>query len=130
MNILIVDDEEVLRDVLSSLVRREGWNPLSARTGEEALRILEHEEVDLVLLDLMLPGMSGMEVMKQLYQRNPDQVVVIKLSDCAKRAKKADQMGGPVVLSRREAGKNRDKSKAEEPSDRDLRVHPEGSVSL
>ena len=77
MNILIVDDEEVLRDVLSSLVRREGWNPLSAHTGEEALRILEHEEVDLVLLDLMLPGMSGMEVMKQLYQRNPDQVVVI-----------------------------------------------------
>lgn len=41
MNILIVDDEEVLQDVLTSLVRREGWNPLSARTGEEALSIFE-----------------------------------------------------------------------------------------
>ncbi|MEM7582480.1 MAG: sigma-54 dependent transcriptional regulator [Acidobacteriota bacterium] len=77
MNILIVDDEEVLQDVLTSLVRREGWNPLSARTGEEALVLLEREEIDLVLLDLMLPGMSGMEVMKQIHQRDPEQVVVI-----------------------------------------------------
>ena len=77
MNILIVDDEEVLQDVLTSLVRREGWNSLSARTGEEALTLLEREEVDLVLLDLMLPAMSGMEVLKQIQQRDPDQVVVI-----------------------------------------------------
>ncbi len=77
MNILIVDDEEVLQDVLSALVRREGWNPLAARTGEDALRILEHEDVDLVLLDLMLPTMSGMEVMKQIHHQDPDQVVVI-----------------------------------------------------
>lgn len=77
MNILIVDDEEVLQDVLTSLVRREGWTPLSARTGEEALQVLEREEVDLVLLDLMLPGMSGMEVMRQVLAQDPDQVVVI-----------------------------------------------------
>jgi two-component system response regulator PilR (NtrC family) len=77
MNILIVDDEEVLQDVLTSLVRREGWNPISARSGEEALHLLEHEEVELVLLDLMLPGMSGMEVLKQIRRTDPDQVVVI-----------------------------------------------------
>ncbi len=77
MNILIVDDEEVLQDVLTALIRREGWNPLNARTGEEALVLIEREEVDLVLLDLMLPGMSGMEVMKQIQQRDPEQVVVI-----------------------------------------------------
>ncbi|MDA8018073.1 MAG: sigma-54 dependent transcriptional regulator [Thermoanaerobaculia bacterium] len=77
MNILIVDDEEVLQDVLTSLVRKEGWNPLSARTGEAALEILDQESVDLVLLDLMLPKMSGMEVLKQIRQRQPDQVVVI-----------------------------------------------------
>ena len=77
MNILIVDDEEVLQDVLTSLIQREGWNPLTARTGEDALRLLEQEEVDLVLLDLMLPGMSGMEVMRQILDQQPDQVVVI-----------------------------------------------------
>ncbi len=77
MNILIVDDEEVLRDVLSTLVAREGWRPLLARSGEEALELLGREEVDLVLLDLMLPSMSGMEVLRQIRQQDPDQVVVI-----------------------------------------------------
>ena len=77
MKILIVDDEEVLQDVLTSLVRREGWEPLSAHSGEEALRLLEHHAVDLILLDLMLPGMSGIEVMSQVLERDPDQVVVI-----------------------------------------------------
>lgn len=77
MNILIVDDEEVLQDVLTTLIRREGWKPLSARSGEEALHLLEREEVDLVLLDLMLPTMSGIEVLKQIRQRDPDQIIVI-----------------------------------------------------
>ena len=77
MNILIVDDEEVLQDVLTSLVRREGWNPLVAKTGEEALQVLRREEVDLMLLDLMLPGMSGMEVLKQIQQQDRDLVVVV-----------------------------------------------------
>jgi two-component system response regulator PilR (NtrC family) len=77
VNILIVDDEEVLRDVLSTLVRREGHASLTARSGEEALALLEREEVDLVLLDLMLPGMSGMEVLQSIRRSDPDQVVVV-----------------------------------------------------
>lgn len=77
MNILIVDDEDVLQDVLSSVIRREGWKPVSARTGEEALQILEQEEIDLVLLDLMLPAMSGMEVLRQIRRDDSDLVVVI-----------------------------------------------------
>jgi two-component system response regulator PilR (NtrC family) len=77
MNILIVDDEEVLRDVLATLVRREGWNPLLAKSGEEALQTLEREDIDLMLLDLMLPGMSGMEVLKQIQGRDRDLVVVV-----------------------------------------------------
>jgi two-component system response regulator PilR (NtrC family) len=76
-NILIVDDEEVLQDVLASLIRREGWKPWSARSGEEALHMLEREEPDLVLLDLMLPTMSGMEVLKQIRRQYPELVVVI-----------------------------------------------------
>jgi len=77
MNILIVDDEEVLQDVLTNLVRKEGWNPLNAKTGEDALDTLRRDEVELVLLDLMLPTMSGMELLKLLRQRYPDIVVVI-----------------------------------------------------
>ncbi len=77
MNILVVDDEEVLQDVLTSLLRREGYDTHSARSGEEALTILRDEEIDLVLLDLMLPGMSGMEVLKNVRRIDPGMVVVV-----------------------------------------------------
>ncbi len=76
-NILVVDDEEVLQDVLGTLLKREGFRPIAARTGEEALLIAEREPIDLVLLDLMLPGMSGMEVLKQIRSRDPEQVVIV-----------------------------------------------------
>ncbi|MBV8202085.1 MAG: response regulator, partial [Acidobacteria bacterium] len=51
MNILIVDDEDVLQDVLTELIRREGHGTISAHSGEAALELLEREDVDLVLLD-------------------------------------------------------------------------------
>ncbi|MEL7061940.1 MAG: sigma-54 dependent transcriptional regulator [Acidobacteriota bacterium] len=76
-DVLIVDDEEVLQDVLASLVRREGWTPHVARTGEDGLRILADRPIDIVLLDLMLPSMSGMEVLRQIHMTDPDQVVVV-----------------------------------------------------
>ena len=77
MRILIVDDEEVLQDVLTGLLSKEGYDTVSARTGEEALTLLEREEIDLVLLDLMLPGISGQEVLQQIAVDDPDQVVVV-----------------------------------------------------
>jgi two-component system, NtrC family, response regulator PilR len=58
-------------------VREEGHEAVVARTGEEALTLLEREEIDLVLLDLMLPGMSGMEVLRQVREHDPDLVVVV-----------------------------------------------------
>ncbi|MEM1248325.1 MAG: sigma-54 dependent transcriptional regulator [Acidobacteriota bacterium] len=77
MNILIIDDEEVLQDVLVTLIRQEGHHAISCRTGSEGLAVLEREEVDLVLLDLMLPDMRGQEVLKQIRDKDPDQVVVV-----------------------------------------------------
>ena len=77
MNILVIDDEEVLQDILTALIRKEGHTPYTARSGEQGLDILAKEEIDLVLLDLMLPGMSGIEVMRQIHKRTPEQVVVI-----------------------------------------------------
>ncbi len=77
MNILIVDDEEVLQDVLTALIRQEGHHPICCASGQEALSVLAQEEIDLVLLDLMLPDMNGKEVMRRIRQSDPDQVVVV-----------------------------------------------------
>jgi len=77
MSILIVDDEEVLQDVLSSLLRKEGYDVVGARSGEEGLQALAEHEFDLVLLDLMLPGISGQEVLKEIRRRDPEVVVVV-----------------------------------------------------
>jgi len=77
LNILIVDDEEVLQDVLTALIRQEGHHPISCSSGQEALSVLAQEEIDLVLLDLMLPDMNGKEVMRRIRRSDPDQVVVV-----------------------------------------------------
>ncbi len=77
MNILVIDDEEILQDVLTSLLQREGFNTFNAKTGQEGLDVLAKQEIDLVLLDLMLPDLSGAEVLKQIRATDPDQVVVV-----------------------------------------------------
>jgi DNA-binding NtrC family response regulator len=77
MNVLIIDDEEVLQDVLTALLRKEGHVTHSAFSGEEGLDTLDREDIDLVLLDLMLPGMHGMQVLKEVRRRHAEVVVVV-----------------------------------------------------
>jgi len=77
MSILIIDDEDILQDVLTSLLRSEDYATLSATTAQAGLDLLAKEEVELVLLDLMLPDMSGIEVLKRIRAEDPDQVVVV-----------------------------------------------------
>jgi two-component system response regulator PilR (NtrC family) len=77
MNILIIDDEEVLQDILTALLSKEGFTTFSARTGEEALDLLAREEIDLVLLDLMLPDVQGQDLLEKIRQADPDQVIVV-----------------------------------------------------
>lgn len=64
--ILITDDEEGLRQSLGEILRLEGYEVKTAENGEAALEILRQEEVDLVLLDLKMPGMDGMEVFRNI----------------------------------------------------------------
>ena len=77
MRILIIDDEPVLQDVLATLLRREGLEVVQAVTAADGLRQTEEGEVDLVLLDLMLPDKPGIEVLKELKTRDPECVVVV-----------------------------------------------------
>ena len=64
-NILIVDDDKNINDMLSEALENEGYNVTKAYSGTEALRILTDHRPDLLLLDLMLPGLSGEEILQR-----------------------------------------------------------------
>ncbi|WP_222566127.1 hybrid sensor histidine kinase/response regulator [Novilysobacter antarcticus] len=68
-NILVVDDQSANRRVVSTLLTREGYDVVSAGSGEEALARYDEAQPDLVLLDMMMPGMDGFEVMAALKER-------------------------------------------------------------
>jgi|PersoiStandDraft_1058852.scaffolds.fasta_scaffold06201_2 DNA-binding NtrC family response regulator len=77
MNILVVDDEEVLRDVLSTVLTREGYRVRAVADAAAAIAAAEEETFDVVLLDLMLPDRSGLEVLRELRRRDPEAVIVV-----------------------------------------------------
>jgi len=77
LRVMIVDDEEVLRDVLEVVLRREGFDVVLAASGEEALNLLDGDEVDLVILDVMLPGISGIDTLRAIRISNPTLPVVV-----------------------------------------------------
>lgn len=79
--ILLVEDEESYRDPLAYLLTREGYDVTSAATGPEALEEFARTGADLVLLDLMLPGLSGTEVCRQIRQRSDVPVIMLTAKD-------------------------------------------------
>ncbi len=79
--ILVVEDEESYSDPLSYLLRREGYEVAVAETGPAALAQFDKNGADLVLLDLMLPGLSGVDVCRQLRQRSSVPVIMLTAKD-------------------------------------------------
>ena len=75
--ILIVEDEESLADPLAFLLRKEGFEPIIALDGPSALEKFADNDIDIVLLDLMLPGMSGTDVCKQLRAESSVPVIMV-----------------------------------------------------
>lgn len=79
--ILVVEDEESYRDPLTYQLIREGFDVVEAATGTEALERYDAEGADLVLLDLMLPGLPGTEVCRELRQRGDVPVIMLTAKD-------------------------------------------------
>lgn len=79
--ILVVEDEESYRDPLTYQLRREGFDVVEAATGTDALTVFDDGGADLVLLDLMLPGLSGTEVCRELRQRGDVPVIMLTAKD-------------------------------------------------
>ena len=79
--ILVVEDEESFSDPLSYLLRKEGYEVAVAETGPAALEDFERAGADLVLLDLMLPGLSGVDVCRALRRRSSVPVIMLTAKD-------------------------------------------------
>ncbi len=75
--LLIVDDEMVVRDSLGQWFDSEGYETKQVSGAKEALEAIQHESWDAALLDIMMPGMDGMELQKKLHEIDPDLIVII-----------------------------------------------------
>jgi DNA-binding response OmpR family regulator len=89
--VLVVDDEPTILDVVSRYMERAGYETHQAADGPEALRLAEQRRPDLVVLDLMLPGIEGIEVMRRLYEQPGPRIAVILLTA---RGEESDRLVG------------------------------------
>lgn len=84
--ILIADDEEKIRELLRLYLEKDGYQVLEAADGQSALSLLEKEQIDMALLDVMMPGMDGYHVLKRLreYSNIPVMILSAKNQDADK----------------------------------------------
>jgi putative two-component system response regulator len=75
--VLIVDDEARVREIISRKLTNEGYHCLTAPNGNNALKVLKADQVDLVLLDIMMPGKSGIEVLREIRAKYQDTAVIM-----------------------------------------------------
>jgi two-component system nitrogen regulation response regulator NtrX len=76
-SILIIDDEQSIRESLKGILQDEGFRTLFAESGEEGLALLKEESPDLVLLDIWLPGIDGLETLQKIRQDFPELLVIM-----------------------------------------------------
>jgi DNA-binding response OmpR family regulator len=88
--IIAVDDEESILKLLSVNLRADGYEVVTASNGEEALKLMDECEPDLIILDIMLPGLDGFQVLDLIRQRS--QVPVIMLTARAEEAALRDSL--------------------------------------
>ena len=79
--VLVVEDEESFSDALGYMLRKEGFEVAIASTGPDGIAEFDRNGADVVLLDLMLPGLSGLEVCRQLRQRSDVPVIMLTAKD-------------------------------------------------
>ena len=73
--ILVVDDEEAIREVMKMGLVKLGYDPVFAENGKEAFEILTREKFPLILMDMRLPGMDGIELCLRIKEKNPETVI-------------------------------------------------------
>ena len=100
-SILIVDDEPSILQSLSGLLTDEGFDVNTASNGYEALKVIDAESPDLVLLDIWMPGMDGIETLKEIKKGNPFiQVIIITGHGTIETAVTATKMGAYDLIEK------------------------------
>jgi two-component system, NtrC family, nitrogen regulation response regulator NtrX len=94
LNVLIVDDEASIRDSLQAVLQDEGYKPATAESGEVCLDLLRKKSFDVVLLDIWLPGMDGLDVLQKIRELdNPPEVIIISGHATIETAVRATKLG-------------------------------------
>ncbi|WP_052085751.1 response regulator [Clostridium sp. HMP27] len=75
--ILVVEDEEAIRDILTHYLKKEGYEVFEAECGEMALELINDKRMDLVLLDLMLPDISGYDVCRSISSKHKIPIIML-----------------------------------------------------
>ncbi len=76
-SIIVIDDEQIIRDGCTRILSKEGWEVATAENGQQGLDALQKREFDLMLLDLIMPGIGGFEVLEKTAEISPDTIVVV-----------------------------------------------------
>ena len=101
IRVLVVDDEEVVRLGYRRVLSTDGFRVMAAGNGAEALDLMAGDRFDVVLLDLRMPGMDGMTVLREIKQRQPDcEVVVITGFPELETAKQSVALGAYDYLAK------------------------------
>ncbi len=100
MRILVVDDEPVVRELAVEILRRSGHHPQGVPTARLALELLEQEQFDLVLSDVVMPEMTGVELLYELRRRRHELPVVLMTGGSMEpeRTTKAVELGAAGLL--------------------------------
>jgi DNA-binding response OmpR family regulator len=76
-NVLIVDAERAMREGCRDVAQAAGYNVLMAESGEQACKLLDTQDVEIVLLELKLPGLGGVELLRQIKARRPSAILIV-----------------------------------------------------
>ncbi len=99
--VLLVDDEEKFLDVFSQRLGTRGVDADTATSGEEALTKIKDKNVDVIILDVMMPGMGGMETLKRIRKENPEvQIIMLTGQGTVEKAVKAMKEGAIDFLEK------------------------------
>ena len=99
INVLIIDDEKEIRETLQRMLERRKYRVFTAGDGEEGLKISRERNIDIALVDIVMPNMDGLDFLKQVHHFNPKtEVIMITGESTVERCVKAIEFGASSYL--------------------------------